>query len=163
MESLENLNDLFIHELRDLYDAEKQLAQALPLMAQAANASELRDGFKTHLEETKEHARRLEQIFKGLGTSPEGKSCKAMAGLIAEAKETLDEDADPAVLDAALIVAAQKVEHYEIAGYGSVSTFARVLNYDDAAKLLKQTIAEEEMTDKKLTHLASRLNQKAET
>ncbi len=163
MESLENLNDLFIHELRDLYDAEKQLAQALPLMAQAANASELRDGFKTHLEETKEHARRLEQIFKGLGTSPEGKSCKAMAGLIAEAKETLDEDADPAVLDAALIVAAQKVEHYEIAGYGSASTFARVLNYDDAAKLLKQTIAEEEMTDKKLTHLASRLNQKAET
>ena len=163
MESLENLNDLFIHELRDLYDAEKQLAQALPLMAQAANAPELRDGFKTHLEETKEHARRLEQIFKGLGTSPEGKSCKAMAGLIAEAKETLDEDADPAVLDAALIVAAQKVEHYEIAGYGSVSTFARVLNYDDAAKLLKQTIAEEEMTDKKLTHLASRLNQKAET
>ena len=161
MESLENLNDLFLHELRDLYDAEQQLTEALPLLAQAAKSEQLRTSFETHLEETKEQARRLEQIFKAAGISPEGKPCKAMAGLIAEAKELLDHDADPEVLDAALIVAAQKVEHYEIAGYGSVSTFARVLGYNDAAKLLKQTIAEEERTDKKLTQLSEQLNPKA--
>lgn len=163
MKSLENLNDLFIHELRDLHDAEKQLTIALPLLAQAAKSSALRESFELHLEETKEQAKRLERIFQGLGVSPEGKTCKAMAGLVAEAKELLDEDADPEVMDAALIVAAQKVEHYEIAGYGSVSTFARVLGYNDAVKLLKQTIAEEERSDKKLTALSERLNPKAAT
>ena len=131
MESLENLNDLFVHELRDLYDAEQQLTKALPLLATAATSDQLRQAFQEHLEETKEQARRLEQIFKGLGEPAEGKSCKAMAGLVAEARETLDFDADPDVLDAALIVAAQKVAHYEIAGYGSVRTFARILNYND--------------------------------
>lgn len=163
MASLETLHDLFVHELRDLYDAEKQLVIALPLMAQAAKSSELRRGFETHLEETKEHVRRIEQVFKGLDESPSGKTCKAMQGLVAEAKETIDEDADPDVMDAALIVAAQKVEHYEIAGYGSVCTFARVLNYDDAARVLKMTMGEEESTDKKLTQLASAVNPKAET
>ncbi|ACB73487.1 ferritin-like domain-containing protein [Opitutus terrae] len=161
MESLENLHDLFVHELRDLYDAEKQLTQALPLLAKAAKSEKLRRGFETHLAQTKEQAQRLEQIFRGLETSPEGKSCKAMAGLVAEASELLDEDADPEVLDAALIVAAQKVEHYEIAGYGSVSTFARVLKYDDAARLLQQTIDEEERMDKQLTQYASQMNVKA--
>jgi len=161
MESLENLSDLFVHELRDLYDAEQQLVQALPELAQAANSDELRKSFEQHLAETREQAQRLEQLFKGLGEEPKGKSCKAMAGLIAEAKELLDEDIDPEVLDAALIVAAQKVEHYEIAGYGSVSTFARLLGYNDALKLLKATIAEEERADKKLTQLSEQLNQKA--
>lgn len=161
MESLENLSDLFVHELRDLYDAEQQLIRALPELAQAANSDELRKGFEQHLAETRGHAQRLEQLFKALGEEPKGKSCKAMAGLIAEAKELLDEDMDPDVLDAALIVAAQKVEHYEIAGYGSVSTFARILGYNDALKLLKSTIAEEEATDKKLTQLSEQLNQKA--
>lgn len=163
MESLENLSDLFIHELRDLHDAEKQLLTALPLLAQAAKSEPLRRGFEQHVDETKQQLNRLQEIFKALGESPEGKTCKAMAGLIVEAKEALDHDADPEVLDAALIVVAQKVEHYEIAGYGSVSTFARVLNYQDAARLLKQTVAEEERMDKKLTQLSEQLNLKAAT
>ena len=163
MPSLENLHDLFVQELRDLYDAEKQLTKALPLMAQAANSDQLRQGFESHLKETKEHAQRIEKIFGGLGTSPEGKTCKAMAGLIAEAKETIDEDADPDVLDAALIVAAQKVEHYEMAGYGSVCTFGRVLHYDDAVGVLKKTMTEEEATDRKLSKLSEQLNERAKT
>ena len=154
MESLENLNDLFVHELRDLYDAEQQLTKALPLLATAATSDQLRQAFQEHLEETKEQARRLEQIFKGLGESAEGKSCKAMAGLVAEARETLDVDADPDVLDAALIVAAQKVEHYEIASYGTARTFAQHLGNDKAAQLLQQSLNEEKETDKKLTELA---------
>jgi ferritin-like metal-binding protein YciE len=161
--SLETLHDLFVHELQDLYDAEQQLTKALPLMAQAATSPQLKQGFETHLTETKEQARRLEQLFKALGVPAGGKTCKAMQGLIAEAKETMDEDADPDVMDAALIVAAQKVEHYEIAGYGSVCTFARVLKYDDAARVLKATMAEEESTDKKLSQLAEKVNPKAET
>lgn len=163
MASLETLHDLFVHELRDLYDAEQQLTKALPLMAQAAKSPALRTAFETHLAETKEQTRRLEQVFKGLGTAAGGRTCKAMQGLIAEAKETIDEDADPDVMDAALIVAAQKVEHYEIAGYGSVCTFARVLQYDDAARVLKLTMGEEEATDKKLTQLSTVANPKAET
>lgn len=162
MASLENLHDLFVNELRDIFDAEQQLLKALPLMSQAATSPELKQGFEMHLRETKEQINRLEQIFAGLGETPTGKSCKAMQGLIAEAKEMMDEDADPEVMDAGLIVAAQKVEHYEIAGYGSVSTFSRVLHYDDAAKLLKATIAEEETMDKKLTEVAEKINVHAE-
>lgn len=161
--SLENLHDLFVHELQDLHDAENQLLKALPLMAQAAKSPQLKKAFEMHLRETQEQIRRLEQVFKSLDESPQGKTCKGMQGLIAEAKEELGEDADPAVMDAALIVAAQKVEHYEIAGYGSVCTFARVLEYHDAARLLKQTIAEEEATDKKLTELAMAVNPRAES
>jgi ferritin-like metal-binding protein YciE len=161
--SLETLHDLFVHELQDLYDAEQQLTKALPLLAQAAKSPQLKQGFEKHLQETKEQVRRLDQVFKALGAPPAGKTCKAMQGLIAEAKETMELDADPDVMDAALIVAAQKVEHYEIAGYGSVCTFARVLKYDDAARVLKQTMAEEEETDKKLTQLASTVNPRAET
>jgi ferritin-like metal-binding protein YciE len=163
MESLENLSDLFVHELRDLYDAEQQLIKALPLLAQAAASEQLRQSFEEHVEETKEQARRLDQIFKAMNESPEGKPCKAMAGLVAEAREILDADADPDVLDAALIVASQKVEHYEIAGYGSARTFARVLNYGDAARMLETTLKEESRLDERLTRLAERLNQKAET
>jgi ferritin-like metal-binding protein YciE len=162
MASLENLHDLFVNELRNLYDAEQQLIKALPLLAQAANAKELKHAFESHLRETKDHAKRLELIFKGLGIPPTGKTCKAMEGLVAEAKEMMNEDADPEVMDAGLIVAAQKAEHYEIAGYGSVSTFTRVLQYDDAARLLKATIAEEETADEKLSELASTINAHAE-
>jgi ferritin-like metal-binding protein YciE len=163
MPSLETLHDLFVHELRDLFDAENQMIKALPLMAKATRNEQLRESFELHLRETKEQVRRLELLFQALGTSPEGKSCLAMKGLIAEAKETLQEDADPDVLDAALIVAAQKLEHYEIAGYGSVRTFARVLNYADAARLIDQTLKEESATDEKLTRIAGELNVKAKT
>lgn len=162
MASLDTLHDLFVHELRDLFDAENQLVKALPLMQQAAHAEELRAAFELHLRQTKEQVRRLERLFQGLGLSPEGKRCRAMAGLIEEGQEMIEEDADPEVRDAGLIVAAQKVEHYEIAGYGSVCTFARVLKYDDALRLLKSTLDEEEKTDKHLTEIATRLNSRAE-
>jgi ferritin-like metal-binding protein YciE len=162
-DSLETLHDLFVHELRDLWDAENQLIKALPLMSQAAQSPELKQAFDTHLDETKEQARRIQQVFQALGEKSSGKTCKAMQGLVAEAKELLAEDADPVVMDAALIVAAQKVEHYEIAGYGSVCTFGRVLGYQEATELLKQTMAEEERTDKLLTGLAEKLNPQAKS
>jgi ferritin-like metal-binding protein YciE len=162
-DSLETLHDLFVHELRDLYDAENQLLKALPLMSQAAQSPELKRAFDTHLRETKEQVRRIEQVFKGLGEKPSGKSCKAMQGLVEEGNELLEEDIDPAVMDAALIVTAQKVEHYEIASYGSVCTFGRVLGYDDATEVLKQTMAEEERTDKLLSGIAQKLNAEAKT
>ena len=162
-DSLETLHDLFVHELRDLYDAENQLTKALPQMAQAAQSPELKRAFETHLRETREQIRRLEQVFRGLGEKPTGKTCKAMRGLVAEGRELLSEDADPAVMDAALIVAAQKVEHYEIASYGSVCTFGRVLGYHDATEILKQTMAEEERTDQLLSSIAETLNVQADT
>jgi ferritin-like metal-binding protein YciE len=163
MPPLDTLHDLFVHELRDLFDAETQLTKALPLLAKAAHSEQLREAFELHLRETKEQVRRLEQVFQALGASPEGHPCKSMQGLIAEAKELIEEDADPEVRDAGLIVAAQKVEHYEIAGYGSVCTFAKVLKYNDALRVLKETMNEEETTDKKLTQIASKLNEKAES
>lgn len=163
MPALETLHDLFVHELRDLFDAENQLLKSMPLMSKAVRSEELRNAFDLHLRQTKEQVRRLEQIFQALGTSPEGKRCKAMAGLVDEAKEMIEEDADPDVRDAGLIVAAQKVEHYEIAGYGSACTFARVLKYEDALRVLKMTMDEEEKTDKHLTDIATRLNSRAET
>jgi ferritin-like metal-binding protein YciE len=162
MPALDSLHDLFVHELRDLFDAENQLVKALPLLAKAARNEDLRNAFELHVRETKEHVRRLEILFQALGTSPEGKKCKAMKGLVAEARECIEEDADPDVLDASLIVAAQKVEHYEIAGYGSARTFARVLKYDDAARSLEETLKEESVTDEKLTQLAQKVNPKAE-
>ena len=160
-DSLETLHDLFVHELRDLYDAENQLIKALPRMSQAAQSPELKRAFDTHLRETKQQVQRLDQVFQGLGEKPTGKTCKAMQGLVAEAKELLEEDADPDVMDAALIVAAQKVEHYEIASYGSACTFGRVLGYNDATEILKETMAEEERTDKLLTTIAEKLNPEA--
>jgi ferritin-like metal-binding protein YciE len=151
---LGSLHDLYVDELKDLYNAENQLLKALPKMAKAASASELRTAFKDHLEETRGQVQRLEQIFKKLDESPKGKKCKAMKGLIEEGKGVMSQDGEPTVLDAALIAAAQRVEHYEMAGYGCVRTFARLLGYEDAAELLQQTLDEEGAADKKLTEIA---------
>lgn len=151
---LNSLQDLYVDELKDLYNAENQLLKALPKMAKAASAPELRKAFEWHLKETEGQIKRLDRIFKKLDMSPKGKKCKAMEGLIEEGKELMAEEADPAVMDAALIAAAQRVEHYEMAGYGCVWTYARLLGYDDAADLLQQTLDEEGATDHKLTDLA---------
>jgi ferritin-like metal-binding protein YciE len=151
---LRSLHDLYVEELKDLYSAENQLLKALPRMAKAASTPALRAAFQEHLEVTRGQVGRLEKIFESLGERPKGKKCQAMEGLIEEAKELMQEDAGPAVLDAALISAAQKVEHYEIAGYGCVRTYARRLGYADAARLLQATLNEEEETDRKLTGLA---------
>ncbi len=151
---LNSLQDLFIEDLKDLYNAENQLIKALPKMAKAATSPELKQAFQTHLKETEVQVQRLERIFKDLDESPKGKKCKAMEGLIEEGKELMEEDAEPEVMDAGLIGAAQKVEHYEIAGYGTVRTYAEMLGNDQAARLLQQTLDEEGMTDKKLNELA---------
>ncbi len=152
---LESLHDLYVDELKDLYNAESQLIKALPQMAKAASSPELAQAFEDHLEETKGQVERLDRIFKKLDASPKGKKCKAMEGLIEEGKEFIkEEDIDSTVLDAALISAAQKVEHYEMAGYGCVRTFAKLLGYDEAADLLQETLDEEGAADKKLTELA---------
>ena len=151
---LATLHDLYVEELKDLYNAEHQILKALPKMAKAASDARLAKAFKGHLEETKGHIERLEKIFKKLEASPKGKTCKAMEGLLEEGKEVMAEDADPTVMDAALIATAQRVEHYEMAGYGCVRTFARLLGYDQAADLLQETLDEEGAADKKLTKLA---------
>jgi ferritin-like metal-binding protein YciE len=152
------LRHLYIEELKDLYSAENQLVKALPKMAKASTSEDLREGFEGHLEQTKEHVARLEKIFKALGESPTGKKCKGMEGLIKEGGEMIEEDLAPEELDAGLISAAQRVEHYEIAGYGCVSTYAKVLEENQAESLLRQTLEEEKETDKKLTQLASNIN-----
>jgi ferritin-like metal-binding protein YciE len=161
--SLDTLQDLYVHELKDLYNAENQLLKALPKMAEKASNTELRQGFEKHLEQTKEHVRRLETIFDDLGRGAQGQHCKGMEGLIEEGEEILKEDAEEDVRDAALIAAAQRVEHYEIAGYGTVRTYARQLGFDEHARLLQQTLDEEGETDKLLTRMAeSRINPEAE-
>ena len=152
--ALGSLHDLYVEELRDLYNAENQILKALPKMAKAASDESLRVAFQEHLEVTRGQVERLDRIFKQLGTRATGKKCVAMEGLIEEAKEMMGEDADPAVLDAALISAAQKVEHYEIAGYGCVRTYARLLGYEEAADLLQETLDEEGEADQALTDLA---------
>ena len=154
---MESLQDLLVDQLKDLYNAENQLIKALPKMAKAATNPQLQQAFTDHLEETKEHAQRLEKIFDTLDESPKGKKCKAMEGLIEEGKEIMEEDAEPEVLDAGLIAAAQRVEHYEIAGYGCVRTYAKLLGNEAAAKILQQTLDEEGKTDKLLTDLAERV------
>lgn len=151
---LMTLQDLYVSELKDLYSAEHQLLKALPKMAKAASNPQLAEAFTDHLEETKGQVERLETIFKKLDLSPKGKTCKAMQGLLEEGKEVLEEDAEPGVKDAALIAAAQRVEHYEMAGYGCVRTFARLLGDKQAADLLQETLDEEGTADKKLTDLA---------
>jgi ferritin-like metal-binding protein YciE len=156
--AIESLNDLFVEQLRDLYDAENQLIKALPKMAEGANSDELRQGFEEHLEQTKEHAQRIETIFEQLGQKAKAKKCKAMEGLIKEGSEVLDEDMSEDVKDAAIIAAAQRVEHYEIAAYGTVRTFANLLGETEAATLLEQTLEEEKETDDKLTQLAEGIN-----
>jgi ferritin-like metal-binding protein YciE len=150
----EDLRDLYIEQLKDLYSAENQLIKALPRMAKAASNEGLKNAFNTHLEETRVHAQRIEQIMEDMGEKAKGKKCKAMEGLVEEGKEALDEFEDEEVLDAALIAAAQRVEHYEIAGYGCVRTYAQLLGDDKAARLLQQTLDEEGKTDKLLTGLA---------
>ena len=144
------LRELFVDELRDLYNAENQLIKALPKMAKAANSEELSSGFEAHLEQTKGHIQRLEQVFQKLGEKTLGKKCKAMEGLIAEGAEVLDEDFEGEVADAALIGAARRVEHYEMAAYSTVIKFAEMLGQDEAVKLLEQTLEEETETDEKL-------------
>ncbi len=151
---LETLKDLYVHELKDLYSAEKQLLKALPKMAKAATNEQLAAGFTQHLGETKEHVARLEQILKDLGQSTRGPKCKGMEGLVAEGQEMIEEEADEEVRDAGLISAAQRTEHYEIAGYGCARTYAELLGEKAAAKILQQTLDEEGATDKKLTQLA---------
>jgi ferritin-like metal-binding protein YciE len=151
---LATLKDLYIDELKDLYSAERQLVKALPKMAKAANDPELQQAFRTHLKETTQHAERLEQICRELGVSPRGKKCVGMEGLIEEGSELIKEGPDPEVLDAGLISKAQHVEHYEIAGYGTVRTYARQLGFDNQAELLQQTLDEEGRTDHLLTELA---------
>lgn len=152
--SLDTLEKLYISELRDLYSAENQLLKALPKMAKGASSNELKDAFEKHLEQTKGHVERLEQIFEQLDESPKGKTCHGMKGLIEEGSEILKEKGEGSVLDAGIIVAAQKVEHYEIAGYGSVRTFANLLGKDEAASLLQFTLEEESETNELLNRLA---------
>ena len=160
---LDTLKDLYVEELKDLYSAEKQLVKALPKMAKAANAPELQLAFRTHLKQTAEHAARLEKICEELGVSPRGKKCVGMEGLIEEGSELIKEEPDDDVLDAGLISAAQHVEHYEMAGYGTVRTYARQLGYESQAQLLQKTLDEEGETDHLLTDLAeARINLDAE-
>ena len=151
---LDTLQKLYVEELRDLYNAENQLLKALPKMAKAASSEELKNAFEKHLEQTETHVERLEQVFEELDQTPKGKTCRAMKGLIQEGSEILEEEGDPSVLDAGIIVAAQKVEHYEIAGYGSVRTFANLLNQEKAAELLQATLDEESEANKLLNGLA---------
>lgn len=157
----EGLKKLYIDELKDLYSAENQLLKALPKMARAASSEELREGFEEHLEQTRGHVQRLEEIFNSLDESPKGKKCAGIEGLVKEGGEVMDEDFEGAVMDAALIGAAQRVEHYEIAAYGTVRELATVLGESEQASLLEQTLEEEKETDEKLTELAKEINPQA--
>lgn len=159
---MEDLKDLFVDELKDIYSAENQITKALPKMAKTAKSPDLKKGFELHLEQTKGQIARLERIFEELGESPKGKKCHGMEGLLEEGKELMGEDAEPEVMDAGLISAAQRVEHYEIAAYGTVKTYAELLGMSKAAKLLDETLTEEKDTDQKLTGLAGKINVQAE-
>lgn len=159
---LETLQDLLIDQLKDIYSAETQLVKALPRMAKAATSESLREAFESHLEETKVQVERLEKIFERLDVKPGRKKCKAMEGLLEEGKETISEDAEPMVHDAALIAAAQRVEHYEIAAYGCARTFATLVGDDKTADALEESLNEESAADEKLTEVAmSGINQAA--
>lgn len=158
---INSLRELYVDQLRDLYDAENQLIKALPKMAKEATSDELRQGIEEHLEQTRGHAERLEQIFEQLGEKPKGKKCKGMQGVIEEGSEVLKEDMEEDTKDAAIIAAAQRVEHYEIAGYGTARTYANLLDENEAAELLEETLDEEKETDQKLTELAEEINLEA--
>jgi ferritin-like metal-binding protein YciE len=155
MAKLKSLEVLLQQEIKDLYSAENQLVKALPKMAKAATSPELREAFETHLEETKVHAERLEEVARLLETTPKGKVCKAMQGLVEEGSEVIEEDGEGSVKDLALIGAAQKVEHYEIAGYGTARAFAECLGYTDDADILGTTLEEESDADDAFTRLAT--------
>lgn len=162
MAKVTTMEELFIDEIRDLYDAEKQLVKALPKMAKAATSDELRSAIENHLEETQIHVTRLEQIFDSLGQKGTGKKCAAMTGLIKEGDEIVSSTDDTAVRDAGIIAAAQKVEHYEMSGYGSARTFAQMLGHDDAVSLLEATLKEEKAADRKLNDIAeNQVNEEA--
>ena len=161
---LNTIKDLYIHELKDLYSAEKQLLKAIPKMAKAATNQELADGFREHLEQTKKHAERLERVLRAHGHSTRGPKCRGMEGIVAEGAEMIDEEGDDEVKDAGLIAAAQRVEHYEMAGYGTARTYAELVKDQEGAKLLSQTFEEEKQTDEKLSELAnSTINVEAAT
>jgi len=160
---LDSLRSLWIEEMRDLYNAETQLLKALPKMAKKASTQELKEAFESHLDETQTHVERLDEIFDRLGKKPTGKTCKAMKGLIEEGSEMMMEDGLDSVIDAGIIAAAQRVEHYEIAGYGVVRTFASLLGEDEAEELLQETLDEEGAADEKLTEIAEGIvNEEAE-
>jgi len=154
---LDTLEKLYVDELRDIYNAENQLLKALPKMAKGSSSPDLKSGFEKHLRQTESHVERLEQIFAELDESPKGKTCHAMKGLIEEGSEILNEDGEESVLDAGIIVAAQKVEHYELAAYGSARTFARLLGQEKAAELLQTTLDEESETNESLNQLAENI------
>jgi ferritin-like metal-binding protein YciE len=156
-----SLQKLYVEQLKDLYSAENQLVKALPKMAKAAKSEALREGFEQHLDQTRGHVQRLEQIFEAMEESPKGRKCAGMQGLVEEGEEVMDENSDSNALDAGLIAAAQRVEHYEIAGYGSVCAFAEMLGESDAVDLLQQTLNEEKETDEKLTEIAKQANAEA--
>jgi ferritin-like metal-binding protein YciE len=156
-----NLEDLFVDELKDVYDAERRITKALPKMAKAASSEELVAAFQEHLQQTEEQITRLDRVFESLGKTPGRKTCQAMVGLIEEGQSLMEEDFSESVMDAALISAAQKVEHYEIASYGCLRDWARLLDNTEAANLLQETLDEEAETDKKLTEIAQSLNVEA--
>ena len=159
---LESLQELFIEELQDLYSAENMILEALPNMIEEASAPELRSAFSQHLEQTRSQVRRLDQFFDQLdGVDREDKKCKGMKGIIDDCEDLMGEDAEPEVLDAGMIAGAQRVEHYEIAGYGTVRTYANLLGRKDWAQFLQQTLDEEKQTDVKLSQLAERINLEA--
>ena len=162
--ALDSLHSLFLDELKDVYHAEKQLVRALPRLAKAASDPNLKDAFTKHLKETQGQVQRLERVFRELGQTPRAKKCEGMAGLVEEGKQILEEDGEPAVIDAALIAAGQRVEHYEIAAYGCLRTYAELLGLSTAAQLLQQNLDEEEAADEKLNSLAEGgINQAAVT
>jgi ferritin-like metal-binding protein YciE len=158
---LENLQQLYLKELRDLYDAENQITGALPKLIDAANNSELKNALQEHLDVTKKQIGRLEQIFQSLNEKPSGETCKGMKGVIKEGDEIISAGGDPSTVDAGIISAAQRVEHYEMAGYGTVRNYAKLLGQEEHARLLQQTLDEEEKADKTLTQIASTVNVEA--
>lgn len=159
--SMETMDELLLDELKDLYSAEKQITKALPKLAKAAASEDLRAAFESHLEETRGHVERLDRIFEMLGKSPRGKMCKGMEGLIEEGSEILEESDKGALRDAAMISAAQRVEHYEMAGYGSVREYANMLGRKEIASLLEETLEEEKAADKKLNMISRKVNPQA--
>lgn len=162
MEKLNSLDNLFLMEVKDLYNAEKQITKALPKAAKKASSPELKSAIEEHLQQTEGHVNRLEQVFKILGETPKGRPCAAMKGILEEASEVMSQKAEPEVRDAAIIGAAQKVEHYEIASYGTVVQWAKQMGREDIKRLLGQTLDEEEKTDQKLSELAkSNINARA--
>ena len=160
---VESIEDLFLDELKDLYSAEKQITKALPKLVKAASTEELSAAFDSHLQETKGHVERLEEIFQKLGKKGTGKTCEGMKGVLEEGSEVIQEIEKGPVRDAGLIAAAQRVEHYEIAGYGSVRSFAELLGKTDIVELLEQTLDEEKAADEKLTKISETVNQEAQT